>query len=235
MTVEILYQEQLQFGDEENPKFIARCLPEARFVYTFIGDRPYFADNTPDLIYMGGMTEAGQSRAIRALTPYRDRLRTLIDGGTHILLTSTAQNLLGRYIDDGETREEALGLYDFYVERRLMKRYTGYVLGAWDETPILGFKSQFDTTFPGRDVKPFIRMKRGIGMNRDCDFEGIHDHNLFATSCLGPFLVVNPLFARAFLSSAAGRDVTLPQEELMLECFRDRQREFEDPARKIDR
>ena len=236
MTIEILFPECLQFGDEETPRFMARCLPEAEVIETPVTGKPYFADHAPEILFMGGMTESAQTRACKALMPYKDRLRELINAGTHVLFTSTAVNLLAKYVDDGGgNKEEMLGLYDFTVERRLMKRYTGYVLGAWEDVPVLGFKSQFDTAFPGDGFPGFIRMKRGIGMNRACPFEGVNDNNLFATYCLGPFLTVNPLFAKRFLAGAAGRDVTLPYESLMLECFEDRVREFEDPARKIDR
>ena len=91
MTVEILFQEVCGlYGDSQNPTYLQATLPDAEFIYTKLTDIPYFVENTPDLIYIGCMSEATQRRVIDKLSAYKDRLCQLIDLGTPILATGNA-------------------------------------------------------------------------------------------------------------------------------------------------
>ena len=77
-------------------------------------------------------------------------------------------------------------------------------------------------------------MTRGSGLYKDFNKEGFRRNNLIATYIIGPFLVVNPLFTKEWLSDVAGKEIKLPFEELAMECYRTRLAEFKDESRKIE-
>ena len=235
MKIEILYNDYLIFGDGANVDYITKCLPEAELIYTSIHDKPYFADNEPDLIYMGAMSENNQERAIKALLPYKERFAQLTEKGVHILFTSTACDVLGKYIIDGDRKIECLGLFDFTVERKMLKRFNAMTLGTYNGYEMMGFKSQFGVAYPAESCnEKFFDVTRGAGLNRECKWEGFRRNNLIATYIIGPFLVINPVFTKQWLSDVTGKDITLPYEDLAMECYRNRLAEFKDENRKIE-
>ena len=235
MKIEILYNDYLIFGDGANVDYIVKCLPEAEIIYTAIHDTPYFAENEPDLIYMGAMSENNQERAIKALMPYKDRLAQLIEKGVHILFTSTSCDVLGKYITDGDRKIECLGLFDFTVERKMLKRFNAMTLGNYNGIEMMGFKSQFGLAYPSENCNEnFFNVTRGTGLNPSCNREGFKRNNLIATYIIGPFLVINPLFTKQWLSEIAKKEITLPFENVAMECYKTRLAEFKDESRKIE-
>ena len=96
--IEVLFPEFCNlFGDSSNILYLKKCLPEAEFIETSYTQTPYFADQTPDLIYMGAMTEAQQKLVIEKLLPYRDRIKELIKADVPFLVTSNALEIFGRF------------------------------------------------------------------------------------------------------------------------------------------
>ena len=88
-VIEVLYPEfGNQAGDNGNALYLRSCLPAATFVETSYGDEPYFATHQVNAIVMGGMTEAHQVLAARALRSYADRLAQLADEGVTIVLST---------------------------------------------------------------------------------------------------------------------------------------------------
>ena len=80
MKIEVLFSEVCNLsGDFQNIEYLRQSLPEADFIFTSLMDIPYFAENRPDMVLMGTMTEAVQRRVIEILQPYRDRLEKLIE------------------------------------------------------------------------------------------------------------------------------------------------------------
>ena len=184
---------------------------------------------------MGAMSENNQERAIKALLPYKYRLKELIEKGVHILFTSTACDVLGNYIVENSRRVECLGLFDFHVEVKMLKRFNAMTLGNFEGIEMLGFKSQFGVAYPSEKCnEKFFDVTRGAGLNRECKWEGFRRNNLIATYIIGPFLVLNPLFTKKWLSEIAKREVTLPFEDLAMECYKARLAEFRDENRRIE-
>lgn len=235
MKIEILYNDYLIFGDGANVDYIVKCLPDAEVIYTSIHDTPYFAENEPDLIYMGAMSENNQERAIEALMPYKDRLVELIEKGTHILFTSTSCDVLGKFIIDSDRKIECLGLFDFTVERKMLKRFNAMTLGKYNGYEMMGFKSQFGVATPSENCNEFFfDVTRGSGLYKNFNKEGFKRNNLIATYIIGPFLILNPLFTKEWLSDITGKEIKLPFEDLAMECYRNRLAEFKDENRKIE-
>lgn len=234
MKAEILFNDYFLFGDAANVEYIKKCLPESEFIYTEIHDKPYFVDNEPDLIYMGAMSESNQVRAINALSPYRDRLCELIEKGVHFLFTANACDILGNYIIDNGEKTPCLGLFDFYVERKMLKRFNGMTLGTYNGMDIVGFKSQFGLAYPNENcTEKFFDVTRGTGLNPDCHWEGFKRNNLIATYIIGPFLIINPLFTKRWLSEIEGKEIALPFEETAMQAYTKRLEEFKDENREI--
>lgn len=235
MKIEILYNDYFIFGDGANVDYIKKCLPDAELIFTSIHDTPYFAENEPDLIYMGAMSENNQERVINALMPLKDRLSELIEKGVHILFTSNSCDILGKYIVDGDKKIECLGLFGFHVVRRMLKRFNAMTLGNYNGIEMVGFKSQFGVAYPAENCnEKFFDVTRGTGLNPECRWEGFKRNNLIATYIIGPFLVINPVFTKQWLSEIAKTDITLPFEALAMECYKNRLEEFKDEQRKIE-
>ncbi len=234
MVIEILYKDYFIFGDGANVDYIKRCLPEAEFVYTSIYDKPYFAENEPDLIYMGAMSESNQERVIKALMPYKNRINELVEKGVYILFTSTACDVLGKCIVEENRKVECLGIFDFTVKVEMLKRFNAHTFGTYNGIEMMGFKSQFGVAYPAENCnEKFFDVVRGSGLNRECKWEGFKRNNLIATYIIGPFLVVNPVFTKKWLGEIAKREVTLPFEKQAMECYNARLRDFKDENRKI--
>ena len=100
MKIEVLFSEVCNLsGDFQNVEYLRQSLPEADFIFTSLTDTPYFAENRPDMVLMGTMTEAIQRRVIETLRPYRDRLEKLIDDGVVFLMTGNACEVFVKHID----------------------------------------------------------------------------------------------------------------------------------------
>lgn len=235
MKIEILYNDYLIFGDGANVNYIKKCLPDAEFIFTSIHDKPYFADSEPDLIYMGAMSENNQERALKALRPYKARLEDLIEKGVHILFTSNACDILGKEIVEEDKKTECLGIFDFTIKVQMLKRFNAMTLGSYNGIDILGFKSQFGLAYPAEGCnEKFFDVTRGCGLNKGCSWEGFKRNNLIATYIIGPFLVLNPVFTKQWLGEIAKREVTLPFEDVAMECYKARLAEFKDKNRTIE-
>ena len=232
MVIEILFNESCNlFGDGQNSKYLEATLPDARFVYTKITDVPYFVDNDPDLIYIGSMSESVQRRAIEKLSPYRARLLELIDKGTPLLATGNAGEIFCRKIDyvTEEISVEGLGIFDIDVKTDLFDRYNGKVLADFNGFEILGFRSQFSMLYGNNDDSYFVKVKRGIGINRNSKLEGLRKNNLICTQLLGPILPLNPLFCE-YLLSLCGLEVRAAYRDAAMDAYYQRLKEFKDPV-----
>lgn len=233
MTIEVLYPNVCNlYGDAMNGEYLRRALPDAEFVNTFLKDRPRFADENVDLIYMGSMTESGQEMVAQALLPYRARIQELIDGGTVFLITGNAMEIFGTHIENEDgSRIETLGLFDLYAKRQMMRRYNSIYLGTFGEIEIVGFKSQFSHNYDAGEgsVPALFQTLRGAGRKPNKKEEGVRLNNFLATNLLGPILQLNPLFARYVLELLGADECELPFEAEAMAAYEARLREFKDP------
>ncbi len=231
MKVEVLFPEYCNlFGDSSNMKYLKACLPDAEFIYTSYMNEPLFVKEKVDLIYMGAMTEHMQSMVIKKLMPYKERIVELIKADVPFLITSNAVEVFGRWIENEDgTKENALGIFDFYAKRDMMHRFNGLVRGHFGEMPIIGFKTQFTMAYSNEFKYPFIQVDRGVGMNPKVDFEGIHVHQFYGTYLVGPFLVLNPLFTKYLMKVMGVENPKLAHEDVIMDAYNRRMKEFMDP------
>ena len=231
MTVEILFQEVCGlYGDSQNPTYLQATLPEAEFVFTKLTDKPYFVDNTPQLIYIGCMSESTQRRVIEILRPYKDRLCQLIDEGVVILATGNAGEIFTKHIDyvTEKLEAEGLGIFNLSVKTDLFKRYNNMVLGQMEDLKIVGFRSQFSFIYGDNSDCRFLSCIRGHGINKESKLEGMRKNNLICTQLLGPILPLNPLFCE-YLLGLCGCDAPAAYREAAMTAYNQRLQHFENP------
>lgn len=231
MVVEILFQEVCGlYGDSQNPTYLQATLPEAEFIFTKLTDTPYFAENTPDLIYIGCMSESTQRRVIDKLMPLRSRLLELIDAGIPILATGNACEIFARKIEYAteEITIDGLNIFDLTVKTDLFKRYNGMVLGTMADLEIVGFRSQFSFLYGDNEKDHFLKCQRGVGINPKSNLEGMRKNNLICTQLLGPILPLNPLFCEYLLSLCA-IDTPAAYRDAAMAAYEQRLKEFKDP------
>ena len=236
MTVEILFPEICSlFGDGQNVEYLKLALPEAEFIETPLTDTPYFAENEPDLIYIGSMTEKNQRKVIEKLMPLKARLEALADKGTPILATGSACDIFAKHIDyvTEKIETEALGLFDLTVKTDLFKRYNGKVLGECNGLDIVGFRSQFSFLYGDNSQNAFMTCKRGIGINPESRLEGMRKNNLICTQLVGPILPLNPLFCEYFIG-LSGEKAQAPFREAAVSAYEQRLKEFKDPKTEME-
>lgn len=231
MVIEILFQEVCGlYGDSQNPTYLQATLPDAQFVFTRLTDTPYFVENTPDMIYIGCMSESIQRRVIAKLMPFKDRLTALIDAGTPILATGNAGEIFASHIDyvTEDLRIDGLGIFDLTVKTDLFNRYNGMVLGECADIKIVGFRSQFSFLYGDNTNCHFLKCIRGDGIHPGSKFEGMRKNNLICTQLLGPILPLNPLFCE-YLLSLCGINAQAAYRDSAMDAYLQRLKEFSDP------
>lgn len=232
MKIEILYEETCNlYGDPQNAAYLKASVPDAEFFRTSLADRPYFADNRPDMILMGSMSESTQRKVIEALSPYTKRIEELIDDGVVFLVTGNASEVFARHISyvTEEIETDGLGILDFTVRTDWFKRFNCKVLAKFGDMTVTGFRSQFGMVSGDNSGEYFIEVIRGTGMNEKNRFEGVRRKNFFATQLLGPILPLNPLFCEYLISLAGGNGSAAFRDEAMA-AYEQRVREFSDPS-----
>ena len=234
MVVEILFNEVCNlFGDGQNVKYLQASLPDAQFIFTALTDDPYFASNTPDMIYIGSMSEATQRRVLEKLLPLKDRIASLIENSTPILATGNAAEIFAKkiyYVTENIT-VDALGIFDLNVECNLFDRFNGKMLGQFENIPIVGFRSQFSFLYGSNSDCYFMKADRGIGINRDSKLEGMRKNNLICTQILGPILPLNPLFCE-YVLRLSNCNAEAAFKTAAMDAYTQRLKKFEDP--KVD-
>lgn len=232
MVVEILFSEVCDlYGDGQNVKYLQATLPDARFIFTALTDTPYFAENQPDLVYIGAMSESTQRRVLQKLLPLKDRILQLIDNGTPILATGNAGEIFCSRIDyvTEKLSVDGLGVFDLRVETNLFDRYHGKILGKLNDISIVGFRAQFSFLYGDNTNNYFVECLRGVGINRQSKLEGLRKNNLICTQIIGPILPLNPLFCEYFIA-LAGQNVQAAYRDAAMRAYEQRLKEFSDPS-----
>lgn len=231
MVVEILFNEACNlFGDGQNVTYLQATLPDAQFIYTKLNDEPYFIEHTPDLIYIGAMSESVQRRVIAKLLPHKARIKELVEQNITILATGNAGEIFTKKINyiTEQIETDGLGLFDLTVKTDLFDRYNGKVIGEFEGFKIVGFRSQFSFIYGDNSGCYFLKCTRGDGINRESIYEGMRYKNLFCTQILGPILPLNPLFCE-YLLRLCGIEAQAAYREAAMAAYEQRIKEFLDP------
>lgn len=231
MKIEILYPEFCNLnGDMGNIKYLQKCLPQAEIIETSINEKPKFIENNDiSLVYMGTLSERSQEIAIKKLQPYVEQIKQKIEQNQLFLFTGNSVEILGEYIED-ETKGKipALGIFDIYAKRNMMKRHNSYFLGQYNNIELIGYKSQFTMLYGNNERNYFINTNMGIGINDQTKLEGIHQNNFFATYIIGPFLVLNPYFTLELMKLMGENEPKLAFEKEIIKAYELRLSKFKE-------
>lgn len=248
--IEILFPEIGNlYGDLQNVEYMRRACDEIEIIEDHLTEEPYFVENTPDMIYMGTMTEQSQSLAIKKLLKYKDRLISLIESGTCFLITGNAMEIFGMTIRDEEGNiEECLGIFPIETVRNMKNRFNSLYLGEFkdekESMKIVGFKSQFSHSMRCDDANALFEIRgdgttkclfdtlRGCGMNPDTAEEGIRYKNFMGTYIIGPLTILNPPFTKWLLAKCLEiKNANLPFESEAMDAYRARVDEYSEENR----
>lgn len=198
IKIEILYPEVCNlYGEVKNIEYLQMCIKNCEIISTKLNETPAFTKEKIDMIFLGPMTESIQNRVIKSLMPHKEKLKELIDKKTVMLFTGNAYEVLGKYIEENKEKIECLNILNFYTKRDINNRINQLIQGKFEKQTILGYKSIFTEVYSKE--KEFISIEKGSGTNLQSKKEGIHINNLYATSLLGPLLILNPDFTKHIL------------------------------------
>ena len=239
LTIEMLFPEIANLhGDNFNIAYLSQCRPDAKVIRTGLTDTPAFVAGSPDLVYLGPLTEQGQLKAITRLAPHKARIAALIESGTSFLFTHNALEVLGTRIRNDEMGydEPGVGVFELEATLSMFGRYNGKVMGCpaevTEDAPVVGYKSQFSMVTAPEDLPGFMTAARGIGRNRTTAVEGVRRNNFIGTSLIGPLLTTNPHFTKALLARLdPNTEPVLAHEALAIEAYEARLRDFRDDKR----
>lgn len=236
MIIEVLFGEICNlYGDPQNAEYLSQTLPQAEVIHTSLDSVPYFADNKPDFVLIGSMSDNMHLPVIEKLKQYKQRIIDLIDDDVVFLVTGSACEVFCNSIENVtlETKVEGLGIIPFDAKINWFDRYNGKVLGRFKDMMLTGFKSQFSMLYGDHNANEFVSVDRGIGINRDSKLEGYNYHNFFVTQMLGPILPLNPEFCE-YLISLSGESATAAFKEEAMDAYNQRIKEFSDPKIKFE-
>lgn len=228
MKIEILYPRLCNlYGDSANVLYLKKTLSDVTFIETKLNEKPKFLTEKIDLVYIGSTTEKNQELIINDLMKYKEEIKNKIDEGQFIFATGNSFEIFCKYIEtESNEKINCLDIFDCYIKRNLNKRHNSLFLGEFNDITIVGNKSQFTQCY-GLKNNFFIKVTKGIGINPEEKYEGIHYNNFYGTYLLGPFLVLNPYFTK-YLLKELGYTGKLAFEEDAIKAYEIRLTELQD-------
>ena len=227
--IEVLYGEfGNMYGEIFNALFLEKASDVIELIYTGLNEEPHFVNNKVDMVFMSYIRDRKVYDVIEKLRPYKDRIKELIEADTVFLLTGNAIEVFGDYIDEDGGRKEALGIFDYHIEKDFSVKYACWVKGMFEDEniEIIGHRNQFSKCL--NITHPFIKVTGGDGSDTEpLGVEGVHYKNFFATYLLGPFLVMNPLFAKYILGLLGIKEMRF--EECAMKAYDHRMEYFHKP------
>ena len=211
--VEVSYSEfGNMYGEVYNPMFLEKSSKNIKLIYTKLTDEPYFVKNKVDMVYISNMRDLKMYDIIDVLKKYKDKIKEMIENNVVFLLTGNAIEMFGSYILENGKKTKALGIFDYYVEKNFNVKYASWVKGKFKNIEIIGHRNQFSKCF---DIKnPFIKVSNGTGSDIDSNVEGVCYKNFYATYLLGPFLIMNPLFAKYLLEKIGVKEFRFEKDAM---------------------
>ena len=229
IRIETLFPEFANlYGDHANIRYLKLCLPDAEYVEDALSEEPHFVTETPDMIYMGPMTEHQQKLVIHKLRPYIVKLNEMIEQGVIFLMTGNAMEVFWDKIENEDGSQiEGLGMFHYVAKRRMFNRYNNTVMGMLGDIRLVGFKSQFTHSYGDNSKEYLYEVTKGDGINRETKYEGVRRNNFMGTYTLGPLLILNPDFTIYIQKLLGVEKPKLVYEAAARDAYEERVRQYE--------
>ncbi len=193
MKIAYLYYDFLNlYGESGNIKIISKILKENKIkhkiLYLSLNEELNFKEY--DLVYIASGTEENMLIALDYLKKYKEDIRDYILDNKFFLATGNSVDLFGSKIIDNNIID-ALGIFDYEVEKGTRKKEEVYINGNIINKKILGFIN--NDSYISKLKYPLF------------DNEGIHYNNFYGTYIIGPLLVRNPEFLKYFMNKLTNK------------------------------
>lgn len=157
-----------------------------------------------DIIIGGGGQDSGQDKIQVDLLSIKDKLSTLADNGTPMLMICGLYQLFGKFFktQDGHIIQgiEILDIETHAGPERLIGNITTHSATFGD---IIGYENHSGQTFLGSNVRPLATVVKGAGNNGQDDTEGAVYKNVIGSYMHGSMLPKNPAIADYLIEQAA--------------------------------
>lgn len=228
MIIEWLHPDAtMLFGDRGNFDLLQNIVPHATLVKTPLFTQPLFTYERVDLVCVGSMSETMQTHMITWLKEYTHHIKHHIAHDLGMLWFGNSGEILGQSIIRNNHSQAGLNLYPFVVTQETIKRYNALVGIDTKYGLVLGHKSTFSQITQTQNLPSFGKVVHGFGYSLNDPFDGLHDHHMIMSECLGPLLVLNPHFTKKYLSELTQQDITLPFEEDLVMAYNAKKQDFE--------
>ena len=193
MKIAYLYYDFLNlYGESGNIKIISKILKENKIkhkiLYLSLNEELNFKEY--DLVYIASGTEENMLIALDYLKKYKEDIRDYILDNKFFLATGNSVDLFGSKIIDNNIID-ALGIFDYEVEKGTRRKEEVYINGNIINKKILGFIN--NDSYISKLKYPLF------------DNEGIHYNNFYGTYIIGPLLVRNPEFLKYFMNKLTNK------------------------------
>jgi CobQ-like glutamine amidotransferase family enzyme len=195
------------YGDSGNTLVLAKRAQWHGYEVKLLDYNPgdTFPDNV-DIIIGGGGQDSGQDVIQSDLLSIKERLRTLADDGTPMLLICGLYQLFGHFFktSDGHTIE-GVGIFDIETHAGPERLIGNIVTHSEEFGDIIGYENHSGQTFLKGDSKPLGSIIKGAGNNGQDDTEGAVYKNVIGSYLHGSLLPKNPAIADFLIETAAMR------------------------------
>lgn len=159
--------------------------------------------NDVDIIIGGGGQDSGQNKIQSDLLLIGDKLHTLADKGTPMLVICGLYQLFGKFFKtaDGEIIE-GIGILDIETFGKSERLIGNIVTHSEEFGDIIGYENHSGQTFLGHQVPALGRVRLGAGNNTTDISEGARYKNIIGSYLHGSILPKNPTIADFLIEKA---------------------------------
>lgn len=156
-----------------------------------------------DIIVGGGGQDSGQDNIQADLLRIKDKLGTLADANTPMLLICGLYQQFGKFFkaQDGHIIQ-GIGVLDIETHAGPERLIGNIVTQSKEFGQIIGYENHSGQTFLGKGVMPFGRVTKGAGNNGQDETEGARYRNVIGSYMHGSILPKNPAVADFLIEKA---------------------------------
>lgn len=161
-----------------------------------------------DIIYIGSGSEEDINIALNDLLKRKNDIKKYIDNNKYLFLTGNSMDMFGKYIEDDDTKIDALGIFDYHVkylnenvfENASKNRIVGEVKAKCEliNDIVIGFQNRCDLVINSK--KPLFKTDNNYSNDLKSNKEGYTYKNVYATHLIGPLFIRNPYLIDYFLN-----------------------------------